>query len=34
MLVKVGVPQMMKDNEMNDIEGVCARQSVGEIIFK
>ena len=24
----------MKDNEMNDTEGVCARQSGGEIKFK
>ena len=32
--VKVGVPQCMKDNEMNDTEGVCARQSGGEIRFK
>ena len=34
MSVKVGVPQSMKGNEMNDTEGVCARQSGGEIRFK
>ena len=34
MSFKVGVPICMKDNEMNDTEGVCARQSEGEIRFK
>ena len=32
--VKVEVPQSMKDNEMNDIEGVFARQSEGETKLK
>ena len=34
MSVKVEVCQSMKDNEMNDTEDVCARQSEGEIIFR
>ena len=34
MLVKVGVTPSMNDNEMNNTEGVCARQSGGEIRFK
>ena len=31
---RLGQPQSMKDNKMNDTEGVCARQSGGEIKFK
>ena len=34
MSFKVEVPQSMKDNEMNDTEDVCARQSGGEIRFR
>ena len=30
MSFKVGVPQCMKDNEINNTEGFCARQLGGE----
>ena len=32
--VKVEVPQIIKDNKMNDTEGICARQSRYETGFK
>ena len=34
MSIQVGVSHSMKDTEINDTEGVCARQSGGEIRFK
>ena len=33
-MTKQVVTQSMKDNEMNDTDGVLARQSRGEIRFK